>query len=98
LVPLKLVALWLIQEGDATLGIAVILAAKLVGTAFVGRLFVLVEPQLMTFGWFARAVFWWRETRDRVMANLRRSIVWRSARALRRVAARWLERLGAGLR
>ena len=95
LVPVKLVALWLIQEGSATLGIAIIVAAKLVGTAFVGRLFVLVEPQLMTFGWFARTVFWWRETRDRVLANLRRSIVWRGARAMRRAAARWIERVRA---
>jgi hypothetical protein len=93
LVPLKLAALWLIQEGSATLGIALILAAKLVGTAFVGRLFVLVEPQLMTFGWFARCVFWWRETRDRVMAALHRSLAWRMARAFRRVARRWIERL-----
>jgi hypothetical protein len=93
LVPLKLAALWLIQKGSATLGIGLIVAAKLIGTAFVGRLFILVEPQLMTFGWFARCVFWWRETRDRVMAALRRSLAWRLARAFRRVARRWIERL-----
>ena len=97
LVPVKLGALWLIQAGSATLGIAVILAAKLIGTAFVGRLFILVEPQLMTFPWFARCVHWWRETRDRVMAAMRRSLFWRMARAFRRVARRWIERLRARL-
>ena len=97
LVPVKLGALWLIQEGRATLGIAVIVAAKLIGTAFVGRLFILVEPQLMTFPWFARCVYWWRETRDRVMAAMRRSLGWRMARAFRRVARRWIERLRARL-
>src|SRR5205085_10404210 len=97
LVPVKLVALWIIREGSATLGIAIIVAAKVVGTAFVGRLFILVEPQLMTFGWFARCIGWWRATRDRVMAALRASVVLRSARALRRLAARWLQRL-RGLR
>jgi hypothetical protein len=86
-------ALWLIQGGNATLGIGIILAAKVVGTAFVGRLFILVEPQLMTFPWFARWIYWWRETRARVMATLRRSVVWRGARAFRRVARRWLDRL-----
>nr|HET7858543.1 hypothetical protein [Caldimonas sp.] len=55
-----------------------------------GRLFVLVEAQLMTFPWFARSVEWWRDTRERVMAALRRSFAWRIARALRRVARRWL--------
>ncbi len=92
LVPVKLVALWLIQEGRATLGIAVIVAAKLVGTAFVGRLFILVETQLMTFAWFARWIDWWRATRDRIMAALRQSLAWRSGRAFRRMARRWLQR------
>ena len=61
LFPLKLLALWLIGQGQTGLGIAIIVAAKLLGTALVGRLFVLVEPQLMTFAWFARALSWWRD-------------------------------------
>jgi hypothetical protein len=93
LVPVKLVAVWLIQDGRATLGIAVIVAAKVVGTAFVGRLFVLVERQLMTFPAFVRCRALWRSTRDRVMAALRQSVLWRSARAIRRVARRGLNRL-----
>jgi hypothetical protein len=95
LVPVKLLALWLIHEGQATGGIALIVAAKLVGTAFVGRLFVLVEPQLMTFPWFVRAVAGWRSMRERVLAALRESSVWRSGRSFRRVARRWLVRLRA---
>lgn len=95
LVPVKLAALWLIQDGRATLGITLIVAAKVVGTAFVGRLFVLVEAQLMTFPWFVRCVEWWRAMRDRVMAALRQSVLWRSGRAARRVARRWLQRLRA---
>ncbi len=85
LVPVKLGALWLIHEGRASLGIAVIVIAKLLGTALVGRLFVLVETQLMTFAWFARGVSWWRATRDRVMRAFHQSVVWRSARVLRRL-------------
>ena len=93
LVPLKLFALWLIQAGRSTLGIGLILAAKVVGTAVVGRLFILVEPQLMTFPWFARCIGWWRETRDRVKAALQRSVIWRTARGATGVAQRWLRRL-----
>lgn len=93
LFPVKLAALWLIQEGRATLGIAVIVAAKLIGTAFVGRLFVLVEAQLMSFAWFARAIGWWRATRDRIAAAWRQSAFWRTGRAVRRVARRWWLRL-----
>ena len=93
LVPVKLVALWLIEDGRAPLGIFVIVVAKVVGTAFVGWLFVLVEAQLMTFPWFARCVALWRSTRDRVMAALRQSVLWRSGSAIRRVARRALNRL-----
>ena len=93
LVPVKLVALWLIDNGRTTLGIAVIIAAKVVGTAFVGRLFVLVEAQLMSFPWFVRCVALWRSTRDRVRAAWRQSVLWRSADAVRRAARRALNRL-----
>ncbi|MEP7139860.1 MAG: hypothetical protein ABI745_09555 [Caldimonas sp.] len=95
LVPVKLGALWLLGNGQATLGIGLIVAAKVFSTAFVGRLFVLVEPQLMTYAWFARAIGWWRATRDRVMAVVRRSPLWRSGRAMRRLARRGFDRLAA---
>lgn len=93
LVPVKLGALWLIHQGRTTIGIAVIVAAKLIGTAFVGRLFVLVEKQLMTYRWFVLCLGLWRSTRDRVMAALRGSMLWHGARAFRRAARRWLRGL-----
>jgi len=89
LFPLKLLALWLIGEGSTGLGVGIIVAAKVLGTAFVGRLFILVERQLMTFAWFARALGWWRETKAQVVDAVRRSIPWRTARALRRL---WVAR------
>ena len=84
LFPIKLVALWLIHEGHAALGLAVIVAAKLLGTALVGRLFVLTERQLMQFEWFVRALNWWRATKERVKAAVKRSASWRAAQALTR--------------
>ena len=53
LVPLKLVALFLISHGQATLGVLTIIAAKFVGTALVARIFILTRPQLLRIGWFA---------------------------------------------
>ncbi|MEP6739135.1 MAG: hypothetical protein ABJA61_02065 [Caldimonas sp.] len=90
LFPLKLGALWLMDQGHAMIGIAVIVAAKVLGTAFVGRLFILVEPQLMQFAWFARALRWSRKTRARTMARVHASVLWRSAAALRRAWRVWL--------
>ena len=92
LFPLKLLALWFIEQGRTSLGIAIIVGAKLIGTAFVGRLFVLVERQLMTFPWFARALNWWRRTKERVLQAVRSSPMWRTARAPRRWCGAWLRR------
>ena len=84
LFPIKLVALWLIHKGHAALGLAVIVAAKLLGTALVGRLFVLTERQLMQFAWFVRALNWWRATKERVKAAVKRTASWRAAQVLTR--------------
>lgn len=93
LLPFKFGALWLIAQGQKTLGILLILLAKLLSTALLGRLFVLTETQLMSIAWFARAIVWWRSTRERVMGWLRSSAAWRGAKALslwlRRRLRRW---------
>lgn len=55
LLPFKLVAFWLIAHGKGVLGTIVFIVAKIVGTAFLARIFTLTKPALMTIGWFARA-------------------------------------------
>ena len=92
LVPVKLAALWLIGEGRTTVGVVVIVVAKVLGTALVGRLFVLVEPQLQQFAGFARVLVWWRATKERVMTAVRASRLWRGAAALRRAWRLWRRR------
>ena len=92
LFPVKLLALWFIQQGRTSLGIGVIVAAKLLGTALVGRLFILTEPQLVQYAWFARALAWWRATKARVKTAVLHSRSWRAARAAARAARRWLRR------
>ena len=97
LFPLKLMALWLIHAGHGMLGIGVIVFAKLFGTALVGRLFILSEPQLMQFAWLARAMGWWRATKVRIEQALRESGFWRTARRLKRWGrmkfSRWRRRM-----
>jgi hypothetical protein len=95
LLPIKLLAVQLIQGGHAVTGLTVILGAKLVGTAIGGRLFMLMRPQLMTLRRFARAMAWWRQTRRRVRRALDASTGWRAMRA---GVARWRLRLRARLR
>jgi hypothetical protein len=88
LLPVKLLALGLIAQGQRVLGLAVIVAAKLVGTAVVARLFTLTRPALMRLRWFARVYGRWVAWKAALLAQVRASWVWRQARVLRRRARR----------
>src|SRR5258708_8672118 len=48
LVPFKLLAFWLIARGHVLLGLQVFVIAKIVGTAFLARIFALTNPALLT--------------------------------------------------
>ncbi len=97
LLPAKLIALWLIRHGQFVLGVAILLIAKLVGTALAAWLFQLTEPALMQFTWFAKWYPRWKAWKDTLLAQIRASVVWRSVRSiktkiaitLRKWRARW---------
>lgn len=92
LVPVKLAALWFIAHGHAGLGVAVIVLAKLAGTAVLARLFSLTRASLMQLAWFARWHDRWVAFKDELLAVVRASAAWRAARALRRRLSLWLRR------
>lgn len=83
ILPVKLLAVWLVAEGRVTLGVAVIVAAKLVGTALLAWLFQLIQPALMQVGWFARIYERWTYWKAELLAWVRASAVWRAARAIK---------------
>jgi hypothetical protein len=89
LLPLKLAALWLVGAGRAWLGLWLIVAAKVVGTALLARLFQLTQPALMQLGWFARWYGRWSVWKAGVLARVRASAVWRAAGVLKNRLARW---------
>jgi hypothetical protein len=96
LLPVKLVALWLIGEGRAMLGALVIVVAKIAGTAIVARLFVLTRPALMQLAWFSHVYTRWVAWKDALLARVRASWPWRAARVLKRaVRRRWRRMAGA---
>jgi hypothetical protein len=90
LLPVKLLALWLIGQGKVLAGALVILSAKLVGTAIVARLFTLTQPALMKLAWFARLYGRWVNWKTALLAQVRASWAWRFARVVKhRVRQRW---------
>ena len=96
LLPIKLGALWLIGQGHTAWGLALILVAKVVGTALVAHLFGVTQPALMRLPWFARWYTRWSQWKDALLAQMRATLPWRTARVLRRQLARqwhrWAQR------
>jgi hypothetical protein len=92
LLPVKIAAVYLVANGHGWLGLAVLLAAKVIGTAILARLFTLTQPILMQLAWFARWYPRWKAWKDGVIEEVRRSAAWRAARRLKlSVAQQWAQ-------
>lgn len=98
LIPIKLVALYLISEGQIALGVAIVILAKLAGTAIAARLFQLTQPALMRLEWFARGYTAFKAWKDRVLRQVRVSWAWRAGRRLKRRAIRAGQRFKAAFK
>jgi hypothetical protein len=84
LLPFKLAAFWLIAHGHSIYGLWVFIIAKVIGTAFLARIFSLTKPALLTIGWFNRAytaVTGWKE---RLYAYVRALPAYQRIKALAR--------------
>jgi len=92
IIPIKLLALWLISQGRALLGLTVIVLAKLVGTALLAWLFHLLQPALMQLPWFVRLYARWERWKVELLAWVRGSATWRSLQGLKRAARLLIKR------
>lgn len=93
LLPVKLCGLFLLGRGHAMSALGVLLAAKLVGTAVLARLFQLVQPALMQIPVFARWYPPWVIWKDDLLRRVRASAPWRSsAHAGLRLRRWWRQR------
>lgn len=86
LLPIKLIALWLIRHGQYALGVGILVLAKLIGTALVARIFQLTQPALMQFAWFAYFYPRWKAWKDQLIARVRASSLWRTSRQIKQSA------------
>ena len=71
LLPFKLAAFWLIAHGHGVYGLWVFVIAKVIGTAFLARIFSLTKPALLTIGWFSRAYLAVTRWKERVYSYVR---------------------------
>ncbi len=83
LFPIKLGALYLMGHGQHMAGVTLLIAAKIVGTAILARLFDLTQPALMQLVWFAKWYPRWKVWKDGTMQRVRSSLVWAAGRKLK---------------
>ncbi len=93
LVPFKLLALYLLAQNSPLPAALVFIAAKIVGTGLVGRIYLITRPQLMRIGWFAYAYEAFMPWKEAAFAYVRSSWAWRWGRLVKTMAKRrfdWL--------
>lgn len=88
LFPFKLVALWLFAHGHVVMAAGTFIMAKITGTAFLARIFLLTKPALMQIGWFARAYARFVPWKESAEVWLRESWAWRVGRVVKHRAKR----------
>ncbi len=83
ILPLKLIALYLIAQGFAVSAACLFITAKIAGTALLARLFMLTEPALMQIPWFKRGYDYVMPLKHALTDWVRTSAVWTSGRRLK---------------
>lgn len=83
LLPVKLLALYWLGHGHTAWGLALIVVAKLGGTALTARLFMLTQPTLMQLPWFAHGFTRWMRFKTQLLNTVRASAAWQQGQ-------RWL--------
>ena len=92
LFPAKLLGVYLLAMGQVVTATTLLIAAKLVSTAVIARIFILTKPALMQIEWFARAYDIFVPWQEAFFAWLRSSWVWRYGRVLKKQAKNFVRR------
>lgn len=97
LLPIKLLALYWLSHGHKILGIGLILAAKIGGTAITARLFMLTQATLMQLAWFARWFTRWINWKNSLMDRVRSCAIWHALNQVRAAIRRRVKQLISAL-
>jgi hypothetical protein len=93
IIPVKILAVWMISRGLVGWSVALLVVSKLLGTALLAHLFSLTQPALMRIGWFARAYTKWVAWKTELMGRVKATAVWRAGAAFSaRIKAAWRRR------
>ncbi len=98
ILPLKLLAVFLIASGRELEATLLFIGAKVVGTAIVARLFQLTENQLLQIPWFARAYGVFMPWKNALTAWIHTSWPWRYGRVVKERVRRFMRPLTQAMR
>ena len=98
ILPLKLVAVFLIASGREFEATLLFIGAKVVGTAIVARLFQLTEDQLLQIPWFARVYAVFMPWKNALTAWIHESWPWRYARVVKERVRRLIQPFARAIR
>jgi hypothetical protein len=93
LFPIKFAALYYMAHGHAAAGIGVIIAAKLIGTAVVARMFAVCNKALMQIGWLQRLVNGIVSAKNWLYSRIKAMPAWGYAVQLKNRVREWFARL-----
>lgn len=82
LLPVKILALLSIAHGHPALGLAIIIAAKILGTALAAHIYALTRRSLLSLAWFQRAHDKVLAFKERMIAYLYASPGWQQIQKL----------------
>jgi hypothetical protein len=96
--PVKLAAVFFALQGRFGLAAASIAFGKVVATALLARLYLVLRPTLVTMPWFLRAETWVFAWRDRLYAFVRALPAWQRTKALLNRAKAWMNDMISSVR
>ena len=92
-IPIKLSAVWFALHHRYALSLLSVVVGKMLATALVARLYLVLRPTLVRMGWYLRAETWVFDWRDRLYAFVRALPAWQQAKAMVQAVRRWLREM-----
>ncbi|MBI2742191.1 MAG: hypothetical protein HYX38_37330 [Rhodospirillales bacterium] len=92
-IPIKLSAVWFALHHRYALSLLSIVIGKMLATALVARLYMVLRPTLVQMAWYLRTETWLFDWRDRLYAFMRALPAWQKAKAMIQDVRRWMRGL-----
>jgi hypothetical protein len=95
-IPIKLSAIWFALNDQYGLALASVVVGKMLATALVARLYLVLRPNLAKMAWYLRAEVWLFDWRDRLYAFVRALPAWQRATEMIRRLRVWMREMVFG--